>query len=277
MPKNVRVETHKESDFLLNRQIYLPFYIVDAGINVFQNDVSISSNGIFKDFVEIMWCARGRGEVILQEKRWEIAENDTFYYLPQEDHAFHSLSDDWTLYWVCFGGTLAEAVMCSYKFPRSQHAAEQLPQALFEEFFYRKESADAVYQALLCSKILELIARMNASRTKRLHVDHKVNEIMSFVQENLSNPELSLDYVAAFLELSKSTLQKHFYQHTHIPLGEYIRNERFQKAVALLQSTQLPIQEVAKEVGYTLMPSFSRLIRRGSGKSPQELRKENNR
>ena len=224
-----------------------------------------------------MWCTRGRGELILQEKRWEVSENDTFYYLPQEDHEFHSLSDDWTLYWVCFGGTLAEAVMCSYKYPRCQHAAEPFPAALFEDFFYRKESAEAVPQALLCSKVLELIARMNANHAKRLHPDRKVNEIMSFIQENISNPELSLDYVASALEVSKSTLQKHFYQQTEIPLGEYIRNERFQRAVALLQNTTLPIQEVAKEVGYTLLPSFSRLIHRGTGKSPQELRKENKR
>ena len=277
MSRKIAVETHKGNNFLTPGQINLPFYIVDAGTNIFQKDVSYSCDGMFKDFVEIMWCSAGCGELILQDKRWTVSENDTFYYLPQEDHEFHSLSDGWTLYWVCFGGILAEAIMCSYKYPRCQHAAEPLPKALFEEFFYRKESADPTANAMICSKILELIAKMSASHSKRLHPDQEVNRVMNFVKSNISNPELSLDYAAVSLGISKSTLQKHFFQHTKIALGEYIRNERFQRAISLLQNTNTPIKEIAREVGYTILPSFSRLIHRGTGKSPQELRKENSR
>ena len=277
MQRELRVETHKGSGFLMQNQIHLPLYIVDAGTSVFQNDVSCSTDGIFKDFVEIMWCTKGCGEVILQEKKWKLCENDTFFYLPREDHSFHSLSDDWTLYWVCFNGPLAEAIMCSYHYPRCQHAAEPCPQELFEEFFYRKEQAEPASSGLLCSKVLELLARMNANRAKRLHPDREVDSVMSFIRENLDNPDLSLDFTASALDIPKSTLQKHFLRHTKISLGEYIRNERFQHAIALLQSTDLPIQEIARQVGYTLLPSFSRLIRRGTGKSPQDLRRESKR
>lgn len=276
MSKALQVETHKGCGFLTPQQSSLPFYIVDAGTSVFQKDISTASSGIFKDFVEIMWCTQGCGEVILQEKRWTLSENDTFFYLPLEDHAFHSLSDNWTLYWVCFNGPLAEAIMCSYRYPRCQHASESCPLALFEEFFYRKEPTDPSASALLCSKTLELIARMSGNRPKRLHPDREVDHVMNFIQKNLSNPDLSLDFVASALDISKSTLQKHFFRHTKISLGEYIRNERFQRAIALLQNTDLPIQEVAREVGYLLLPSFSRLIRRGTGRSPLELRQKNN-
>ena len=274
MTSRYKIQSYKGSGFLPQQQMNLPFYIVDAGINVLQDGERCFANGIFKDFVEILWCVKGRGRISLYEKNYILSEGDAFYYLEREDHDFQAMSADWTLYWLCFNGPLAEPIMRSFKYPRHQHIAEPCPLSLFSAIFHHKAQNDRIENGVACAKVLEIIARMNSSRQQQLHPDETTNRIIGFIKNNLSDPELNIDLVADAFSTPKSTLQKHFLKHTQIALGEYIRNERFQKAMALLQNTTLPVQEIARETGYTLLSSFSRLIRRGTGLSPLSLREK---
>lgn len=262
----------KGRGFLSPQQMNLPFCIVDAGIKILQEGERDIGNGVFKDFIEIIWCVKGRGHIFLYDKSYIVSEGDAFYYLEREDHEFLAISADWTLYWLCFNGPLAEPIMRSFKYPRHQHISEPCPLSLFSAIFHHKSPNDMIENGIACSRVLEIIARMNATRQLQLHPDTMTSQVIGFIRNNLANPELNIDLVADTFSIPKSTLQKYFFKHTQITLGEYIRNERFQKAMALLQNTSLPIQEIAHQTGYKLLSSFSRLIHRGTSFSPLNLR-----
>lgn len=267
-----KLQSFKGSAFLDHSQLNLPFGLVDAGVTTMQPGERKFGPGLQKDFIEIIWCVNGHGRITLYGRSYTVSEGDAFYYLEREDHELIADSSDWTTYWLCFKGPLAEPIMRSFKYPRHQHIAEPCPISIFHSIFSGNPQNDVIENGLICARVLEIIVRMNANRQLRLHPDNTTNQIILFIQDNLADPALNIDMVADAFNMPKSTIQKYFLRHMRGSLGEYIRNERFQKATALLQNTTLPVQEIARATGYSLLSSFSRLIRRGTGYSPQDLR-----
>lgn len=269
----MQLSSLKSLAFIPNNELPpLPFYVIDVGSKVLQAGERDAANGAFKDFIELIWCVEGCGEIRLFEHSFPIAPNDVFYYLPGEDHELRAISAGWSMYWVCFRGTLAESLFLSYRYARCQHASEECPVALFTDISNCISSPEPVQQGLACGYLMQILAKMNSWKTRQRHPDRKIDRILGFVAHNLSNPALDIDLVADTMGIPKSTLQKIFENKVSCSLGSYIRNERFQKALILLKNTDLPVSRIAAEVGYRELASFSRLIRRGTGMSPLQFR-----
>jgi two component transcriptional regulator, araC family len=269
----MQLSSLKSLAFIPNNELPpLPFYVIDIGSKILQSGEQDVGNGTFKDFVEVIWCIEGCGEIRLFNHSFHIAENDVFYYLPGEDHDLKAISTNWSMYWVCFRGPLAESIFLSYRYARCQHASEACPIKIFTEISHCISAPTPVQQGIACGYLMQILAMMNSWRNQQRHPDRKIDRILDFVARNLANPFLDINMVAEAMKIPKSTLQKMFENKVESSLGKYIRNERFQKALVLLKNTDLPICKVAAEVGYQELPSFSRLIRRGTGVSPVQFR-----
>lgn len=79
--------------------------------------------------------------------------------------------------------------------------------------------------------------------------------------------------IAAEAGLSGDYLSRQFKQFTGISPTEYIKNFRFAKAVEMLKDTNIPVSDIAMEVGFEDPAYFTRQFRQILGKSPSEYRK----
>lgn len=84
---------------------------------------------------------------------------------------------------------------------------------------------------------------------------------------------LSIADLAERLEVSESGLRAHFREIAGVPLGQYLRNYRINRAMSLLRTTQLPLSEVAMEAGFGSPQAFSRAFRAATGCSPRTYRR----
>jgi transcriptional regulator GlxA family with amidase domain len=72
--------------------------------------------------------------------------------------------------------------------------------------------------------------------------------------------------------LNSFKLKKHFKELFGVPVFKYLQNERLNRANELLRNQSLSVQEVAWEVGYDSLGSFSNAFTRKFGYRPSEIR-----
>ena len=107
-----------------------------------------------------------------------------------------------------------------------------------------------------------------------------VGEHFDFVQAvqrqvllQLKNGNPTVGSVAEALQLSTRTLRRRLADHG-LKLQEVKNDARAQRARFYLKQTQMPLSQVALEVGFSEMSAFSRAFRLWTGQTPQECREQ---
>lgn len=125
-----------------------------------------------------------------------------------------------------------------------------------------KELLLLLVQSKNVHSILELVADLYSTKTVHLK---KVIELHLF-----SN--LKLEQLAKLCNLSLSSFKREFKKEFNNSPTTYIIGKKIEKAKELLQMTDLPISEVAYEIGFQDQLYFARLFKRKTGTTPSNFR-----
>lgn len=134
---------------------------------------------------------------------------------------------------------------------------------------YPKQSASLQHWALEC-----LRAVMHLLQTSNNVSSATVTKIRQYIRSRLSE-EITRDELAAYVYLNPAYLSRLFKKETGLSISDVIIQERLQKAKQLLEETELKITDIAEQVGYTSLGSFSNLFKRIVGATPQQYRARN--
>ncbi|MDF2963769.1 MAG: hypothetical protein K0S39_5504 [Paenibacillus sp.] len=110
--------------------------------------------------------------------------------------------------------------------------------------------------------------------------DHKksqnvelLDKIIYLLHESYAQTELCLDSVADHMNISKGYLSQFFREQTGINFSEYLEELRMNRAKELLAKTDLPVYEIARQVGYSSSNTFCRAFKRINAVSTSEFRR----
>ncbi len=106
--------------------------------------------------------------------------------------------------------------------------------------------------------------------------DEFLRKITSFVIDNMSNPELSIEDLEKGMDMSKMQLYRKLKNVTSLSGNEFIRSIRLKESKLLLQIGELNISEVAYRVGFNDPGYFTRAFKKQFGKSPKVYIQEKN-
>ncbi|WP_238651483.1 response regulator [Paenibacillus piscarius] len=150
----------------------------------------------------------------------------------------------------------------------SAHASAEL-KALMEKENYPRHSATLQSWAMDCMRAaLRLLQSSNNVSSAT------VSKIRQYIRSRLSE-EITRDELAAYVYLNPAYLSRLFKKETGLSISDVIIQERLQKAKQLLEGTELKITDIAEQVGYTSLGSFSNLFKRITGTTPQQYRARN--
>ncbi len=116
-----------------------------------------------------------------------------------------------------------------------------------------------------------------SSNTKSIQQQHISNAI-EFINNNYSNPELSLTLIAKYLGLNPRYLSTIFKTYSNSRISDFIINKRLAVAEKLLEDSKKTIAEIAYEVGFNSPYYFSNVYKKHNTISPsshQKKKKEN--
>lgn len=95
-----------------------------------------------------------------------------------------------------------------------------------------------------------------------------MQQVISIVEANLTNPDFSAKSLASLLNISQPTLYRKMKQQSNLSIIEVIRSIRISKAASLIMQKKYSVQEVAEMVGYNDINTFRKHFTNQFGVSP---------
>jgi len=100
-------------------------------------------------------------------------------------------------------------------------------------------------------------------------------ELKEMIQDQMdTNMSLSLQQVSHELEINPAYLSREFSKYfDNLSFGDYIRKLRIEKAIALIESTDYSLTEIAYLTGFSDQSHFNRIFKKQTGQNPSLYKK----
>lgn len=132
------------------------------------------------------------------------------------------------------------------------------------------ETIYELYDSLV-GKVKQMLAEGNGDQ-KNVFV---VQKVMQFIEDNISNRDLSIKLLADEVFLTPTYLSGLFKKNTGMTIGQYLTDVRVRKAKELLGDPQYKLYHVAELVGYEDANYFAKIFKKNTGMLPSEYRNKN--
>ncbi len=135
------------------------------------------------------------------------------------------------------------------------------------------DSQDNHARAVLALEHL-LLDMHNIVHRGNTRTDQRYNAFAALTEKLASAPEKNWDFEkeARKLSVSYAHFRRLFEQFFQVPPGAFLLSARLEKAASLLDSTNLPIREIARECGFEDEFYFSRIFKKYHSVSPKHYR-----
>jgi len=235
-------------------------------------------------FSEYQFLAITRGRGILETAtcpHLEIAAGDLFILFPGEWHRFRPDAETgWDENFVGFDGDYARHLMQSFFTPAEpvlRGAATPETVKLIRSIAVAAEDTSPETAPLVFSDMITLITRLvlftrvHASEERRA-VRQKISDAREHI---LGHAFQRIDFrgLAASLGLSYTLFRRLFQKEAgHAPLA-YQLEIRISRARVLVEQTDLPISEIARQTGFANVFYFSKMFSKRVGQTPSACRR----
>ncbi len=223
----------------------------------------------------VLLCVAGRGSVTIAGEVHHLSSATAIAIIAGAPHSYQASEDDpWTIWWLHVRGTDAEELAVQTlgrQSPVTRLRSLDRVVALFDELVTSLERRLSPPQLLLASGIAwNLLTRIAADSivpSEGSPLERAMRYLETRVDGNIQVSEL-----AALVGMSPSHLSALFRQATGSGPAAFHTSLRMSHARNLLDTTSLPVREIAAAVGYADPLYFSRHFRRLHGLNPTAYR-----
>lgn len=217
----------------------------------------------------------------------------TSFFGNRNVHFTHNIDSDTPLQCVSIFSTMSNIdKLSSSELNLYQKYLPQLldPQSDFvlgPHFYMSQEMRNAISKILNCtyqgaarlmfikSQSIELLSHFFAQVSSpappaKISDIDKIHEAQEIINNNLVAPP-SLNELSKMIGLNSNKLKKNFKALFGVPVFKYLQNERLRVAYELLNTSNSSIQEVAWDVGYDSVSSFSNAFKNKYGVRPSKI------
>lgn len=218
-----------------------------------------------------------QGEVeLFYDDTWYILRPGTFWAgYPGPLVRFHpaSAGRSWDHRYIAFTGSLVQTWESNGLIPRTPVTTDNREEWTTEMDNIIKEAflLQGYAQQRAVNRLENILYSLAESQRSQAPANDWAHRVIDIICAQGYFPDYSL--VAEKLHLSERTLRRRFHRLMGISVHEYMIQLRLQKASALLWGTDLPINEIAEQLGYRDIYFFSRQFRNRMQVTPTEFRR----
>lgn len=244
-----------------------------------QEFITTRSHGL--NNYQLLYIAKGSAKFRIKHEMITVKAGECVLYYPEEEQYYsYHLKDQPDVYWIHF------SFHDKYKFMKDtgftnlniyQIGTDSSYVFLFNQIIQELQLKSHSYQEIASLQLQELLLKMIRNYItcgipgyKKLYNNQVENAIRIFhlkYDENFSIRDYSKEH-----KLNYSRFIDNFTKTTGVSPRQYIIQTRIQKAMELLNSTSLSIQDISEMIGYDNPLYFSRLFKKTLGMSPSEYR-----
>lgn len=234
-----------------------------------------------------------RGEGVFESEATgvrPIVPETCFMVLPGQWHRYRPLREvGWDSYWVSFRGENMDRLI-SHGFFSPDHAvlsvgSDKLVPTVFERLVSRLQHQPSGFPHLIAADTLEILAAvLSAAKpeseelvlqgplTVKTVTDPIVADAVRLIW-GTSGQAINVDEIAGQLPVTRRSLERRFRKELGVSVHEEIDRCRMDRAVRLLEHTELLIKNIAVAAGFPSLDAMGDAFRRSKGVSPSEYRK----
>lgn len=150
-----------------------------------------------------------------------------------------------------------------------EHELEKLDRLIKE--MDDAESVDIIY--IYIENIYKNLC-LYVNQKKQSQNDSLLKNVIEYVNSNYMDYSLCLYTVASEFDLTEKYLSHFFKERTGENFSAYVEKVRMQKAIELLEDSELSITDIARQAGYNNNNTFYKAFKRIYGVSPSEYRRQ---
>lgn len=251
--------------------------IIGCGLEKTTNKKTIMTSKDIKSF-SFHFVLSGMGYVEQSNEKHLITKNNIFVLFPHSKQTYYPhKKQPWKYAWINFSGIKANELLKLMNIDEANCIIPILNKEIEKIFIgnviecQKKPNISQFIALSNLYKIFSLILEQNV--TDNSLTNNFLLDAIDYIENNYSDPCLNLSLVASHTHVTPSYLSRKFKQNLNQNFSDYLVNTRLQKAIHLLNTTTLSIQEIAYRVGYTDPYYFSNVFKKYNKCSPSQHRK----
>lgn len=254
------------------------FYIQEAGY--FKTTCPYFTERKSLDSFLIVYTISGTGYLDYEDRRFELTKGSSFFIsCEQHHHYWTGPEDDWEFLWIHFNGN--SALGYYREFTRNGFDICNCRDGFFMErtiwrilaLHQKKDLTTELVTANLIGDILtELLVQTVTNNQDTFLIPDYIKAMAKDMDKNFKSA-LSLAYFEEHYLRSRYHLTKEFKKYMGITVNEYLILTRLAHAKELLKYSELPVGEIAFEVGFSNVTHFINLFKAREETTPLAYRK----
>ncbi|MBV8325323.1 AraC family transcriptional regulator [Chryseobacterium sp.] len=160
--------------------------------------------------------------------------------------------------------------------PDDKKQLKRLLDVILYEYNQKDICSAFIIQNILVS-VLAVICRNIQHRNwgGRTFNDDKFVDLLNFISFNILDPQkLSVKYLSQQFHISETYFSEYFKRNSSERFQDYLLKSKLRIAQSRAKFTDLPIQEIALDLGFTDSSHLNRMMKNHFGKGMREIRKE---
>ena len=196
-------------------------------------------------------------------KTWKICDHSLTFIPANVPYYRQSEYDDMIVLHFNSSVVLFDSICTIVDFDY-ENVSEKFEKALS---IWRGYDPDKYYRV---SAILYEIIAVFYKNANRTHYSEAMQNAMTYVKENIGNPNFSVNDIAAHLNICPTTLRNLFRRELGCSPKQYLIRTRMTEAVWMINSGYWSVTQIANHVGYYDQKNFSTAFKNYYGYSPSK-------
>lgn len=118
-----------------------------------------------------------------------------------------------------------------------------------------------------CARMLRQVSELRNDKTQQI-----LDMVDRYIESNLSDPDLSVQTISDYVELSTPYFSNIFFRFMGIHISEYVNRVRIKHAQQMLTESNTKIVNIAKALGFSSPSYFNSVFKRYTGVTPSQYR-----
>jgi AraC-like DNA-binding protein len=271
-------------------RLYEPFEIVHTTVD------ECPKPGHQHAFFELVYILSGTGTQCINKNQFSYNAGHLFLITPEDCHSFDIKSTTeffflrFTDIYIKSNAFQADNIQrlefilqnashqpgCILKNPSDKFLVQPVIDAIIREYANRDLYNKELIQQLI-NTLIVVVAR-NIARYMPQQVsestDEKALDILNYIQNNIYHPEkIRAEAISNHFGISETYLGRYFKKQTNETMQQYIINYRTKLIEVRLRRSDMRINEIANELGFTDESHLNKFFKKYKGVNPSEFRK----
>jgi len=243
----------------------------------------------YHDFFEIEFVLSGKATHIFNNRQYELSRGFLHLIMPANFHSYSLKNEDSLKYFnirfdeSVLSNELKNAICFSNRdfiLKLEEDAFNQVLKQckyMLKEFNSNSEFKEIMLQSCIQQLCVFLIRLLNSSKgPEKIQAvyDAKIQSALAYMQTNFRK-KISVSDVAKLLNFSNNYFSNYFSDSVGVSFSAYLKDLRLQFAMNLLNSSNLNINEICYESGFSTLSNFTQAFKEKYGYSPKHFQSRN--